>query len=95
MELQWLGFILANLIAQQTSHALEVTGARGGVDSSSGARPFRYEISSFSQSGPPWDLFVLSLLELQSVNLSDPLSYFAIAGTFTMIIDYYIANQNT
>ena len=68
------------LLSAYGSLAFEITGASGGTDPGSGELPSRYEISSFSQSGPPWDLFVLSLYEMQRTNQSDPLSYFQIAG---------------
>lgn len=61
--------------------AFKVTGALGGVNTTSGARPLRYEIHQFATSGPAFDLLVLSLLAFQAANQSNPLSYFQISGT--------------
>jgi hypothetical protein len=60
--------------------AFQVTGATGGVNLTTGARPFRHEINSFATSGAPYDLFILALRQLQSTNQSSPLSFFQIAG---------------
>lgn len=60
--------------------AIKVTGALGGIDPSTGARPLRYEIHEFVNSGPAFDLFILALSRFQAVNQSDPLSYFQISG---------------
>ena len=62
------------------SSAFEITGASEGINPVSGTLPSRFEISSLSQSGAAWDLFILSLYEIQRSNQSDPLSYFQIAG---------------
>ena len=70
----------ALLLSTGASLAFEITGALGGINPGSGTLPSRFEISSFSQSGPAWDLFILSLYEIQRSNQSDPLSYFQIAG---------------
>lgn len=64
----------------QLALALEVTGAQGGLDPSTGARPLRIEISDFSKSGPAFDLFVLAMDRFQAVDQYDPLSYFQISG---------------
>lgn len=74
-----VAFVL--LLSLTTVLAFEITGATGGIDPTTGARPSRYEISRFSQSGPAWSLFVLALYEIQRVNQWDPMSYFSIAGT--------------
>ncbi|RMZ79372.1 hypothetical protein DV738_g3367, partial [Chaetothyriales sp. CBS 135597] len=39
-----------------------------GSFSSEGPQPLRYEINTFSQSGPAWDLYVQALSELQARN---------------------------
>ena len=63
-----------------TIAAIKITGATGGVDLATGARPFRLEINTFATLGAPYDLFILALRQLQSTNQSNPLSYFQIAG---------------
>lgn len=69
------------LLTSTIAIAFEISGATGGIDATTGARPSRYEISQFSQSGPAWSLFILALYEIQRTNQWDPLSYFSIAGT--------------
>ncbi|KAH0831456.1 hypothetical protein FOPE_00555 [Fonsecaea pedrosoi] len=59
--------------------AVQITGALGGLNSTTGARPLRYEIHDFANSGPAFDLFILALKELQSVDQSEELSYFQIS----------------
>jgi tyrosinase len=60
--------------------AFQITGATGGVNSTTGARPLRYEIHDFANSGAPFDLLILSLIELQTADQADLLSYFQISG---------------
>lgn len=58
-----------------------ITGAADeGGDDYAHSYPTRREINEFSQSGPPFDLFILALQVLQARNQSEPLSYFQIAG---------------
>lgn len=64
----------------QAVSAFQITGATDGIDATTGARPFRYEINEFAQHGPAWDLFILALQRFQSTNETDPLSYFQVAG---------------
>lgn len=63
-------------------HAFQITGLSGGVNASTGVRPARQEIDAFSESGPAFDLYILALLQFESVEQSDPLSYYQIAGAF-------------
>ena len=60
--------------------AVAITGISAGVNSATGARPFRREINEFSGSGAAWDLFILSLAQFQQSDRSSLLSYFQIAG---------------
>jgi hypothetical protein len=60
--------------------AYAITGVSAGVNNVTGERPFRQEINVFAASGAAWDLYILSLRQLQQANQSDPLSYFQIAG---------------
>lgn len=61
------------------SWAIQVKGSTTGVGPGR-QRPFRQEITAFSQSGPAWDLYLLALQQLQNTPASDPLSYYSIAG---------------
>src|SRR5271169_6309743 len=60
--------------------AYAITGVSAGVNNVTGERPFRQEINVFAASGAAWDLYILSLRQLQQTNRNDPLSYFQIAG---------------
>ena len=80
----------ALLMVGSPANAIQVTGATGGINATTGARPFRYDIDDLSKSGAAWDLFVLSLDHIQQLNQSDPLSYFQIAGKlFTAFLVAY------
>jgi hypothetical protein len=81
----WLSLLLC---VAQFSSAVQVTGATGGINSSTGERPSRQEISTFSQSGAAWNVFILSLFELQRDSESDPMSYFRIAGMSLTLAGY-------
>lgn len=72
-------FVLFAFVTESTT-AFKITGATGGVDPSTGARPFRQEINTFATSGAPYDLFILALRQLQSTDQTQPLSFFQIAG---------------
>ena len=67
------------------SRAFAITGVSAGVNSTTGERPFRQEINAFTGSGPPWDLFILSLLEMQQTPQNNSLSYFQISGKITEV----------
>lgn len=60
--------------------AFAITGISAGVNTATGERPFRQEINAFAGSGAAWDLFILSLRQLQHTNQNDSLSYFQISG---------------
>jgi hypothetical protein len=74
--------ILCTLLALFRFRAIAyaITGVSAGVNNVTGERPFRQEINAFATSGAAWDLYILSLRQLQQTNQSDPLSYFQIAG---------------
>lgn len=78
-QLSFVSFVLLLLLLLDLAPAFQITGALGGIESS-GARPFRSEIHVFQHSGAPFDLFILALKQLQSLDQSNPLSYFQIAG---------------
>ncbi|KAK3381535.1 hypothetical protein B0H63DRAFT_207757 [Podospora didyma] len=60
---------------------IPVVGVKTGIDANSGQRPARQNINSlWARGGPQWDLYILALSELQAVDETDELSYFALAG---------------
>ncbi|KAL9630868.1 MAG: hypothetical protein Q9164_006201 [Protoblastenia rupestris] len=63
-----------------TSHSIAINGATGGVDPSTGQRPFRQEFSTFATSGPAFDLYILSLQQFQQDDQPELLSYFQVSG---------------
>lgn len=65
--------------------AVQITGARGGHDASTGARPFRLEMGDFAASGPGFDLYIQALNQMQATDQSDPFSYFQIAGMVSSV----------
>ena len=60
--------------------AVAITGPQGGVNTVSGRRPSRQEISTFENSGPAFDLYILSLQQFQLQNQSALLSYYQVGG---------------
>ena len=72
-------YVLFLLFDFLTASSFPITGATGGLGPN-GERPLRYEINDFEKSGPAFDLFILALRDFQSLDQSDPLSYFQIAG---------------
>jgi hypothetical protein len=76
----WTAALLVFFVSQSIVGAIIVTGAIGGNNVTTGARAFRREINDFVQSGPAWDLYVLSLQSMQNSSQSNPLSYYQIAG---------------
>jgi len=57
-----------------------ITGVQGGVSQVTGQRPFRQAFSTFKNSGPAFDLYILSLQQLQQENQTALLSYYQVAG---------------
>ncbi|KAL9011383.1 MAG: hypothetical protein Q9173_003767 [Seirophora scorigena] len=72
------GLIVVALVV--IADAIAVSGVQAGVDFTTGRRPFRQEFSTFRNSGPAFDLYILALQKFQQRRQSDPLSYFGIAG---------------
>lgn len=62
------------------AHTYAITGVEGSVDQVTGQRPSRQEFSIFRNSGPAFDLYILSLQQLQQQNQSALLSYYQVAG---------------
>lgn len=74
-------FVTLCLASFASSYA--ITGVAGGVNTITGQRPFRQEFSKFKDSGPAFDLYILSLQQLQQQNQSALLSYYQVAGMFS------------
>lgn len=62
------------------SDGVAITGSTGGVNTATGQRPFRQEFSSFSASGPAFDLFIQSLKQFQAQDQSALLSFYQVSG---------------
>ncbi|KAI9812447.1 MAG: hypothetical protein M1827_004678 [Pycnora praestabilis] len=60
--------------------SIAITGASGGINQTTGKRPFREEFNNFQNSGPAFDLYILALQYIQTRNQSHTLSYYQIAG---------------
>ena len=75
--------LISYLLLLPASLAFKVTGATGGHNLTTGARPYRVDINDFAQSGPPFDLYIQALNQLQKTDQADPQSYFQIAGEQT------------
>ena len=67
------------------ANAIAITGSQGGVNTDTGQRPFRQEFSTFKNSGPVFDLYILSLQQFQQQNQSAPLSYYQVAGSVPLL----------
>ena len=74
-------FITLGLVSFVSSYA--ITSILGGVNTITGQRPFRQEFSTFKNSGPPFDLYILSLQKLQQHNQSALLSFYQVAGMYS------------
>ena len=68
------------------ANAVAITGSQGGVNSVTGQRPFRQDISTFKNSGPAFDLYILSLQQFQQQNQSALLSYYQVAGNVPLLV---------
>lgn len=79
MRLKLVAFSLT-VALPSISLAFVVTGATTGLNTTDGSRPLRYDIEDFYDSGPAWDLYLLSLRSIQHLNQSELTSYFQISG---------------
>ena len=68
------------------ANAVAITGPQGGVNNVTGQRPFRQDISTFKDSGPAFDLYILSLQQFQQQNQSALLSYYQVAGNVRLLV---------
>lgn len=57
-----------------------IIGPRDGVNQVTGERPIRQDLSTFKNSGPTFDLYILSLEQFQQQDQSTLLSYYQVAG---------------
>ena len=87
-------FVLAVLIVVETISALVITGATGGLSTTDGSRPYRYDIDLFYNSGPAWDLYILSLSSIQNLSQSELTSFFSIAGMQSASMYSVTSNSN-
>ena len=70
--------ILGTLEFTIASYAIK--GCQGGVNSTTGQRPFRQEFSSFQASGAAFDLYIQALQQLIQKNQLEQLSFYQVAG---------------
>ena len=75
----FVSFFLTLCLATLTN-SYGITGVCDGVNTATGQRPFRQEFSMFKDSGPVFDLYILSLQQFQQRNQSALLSYYRVAG---------------
>jgi tyrosinase len=70
-----------------------VSGVAGGVYPN-GSRPFRHEISTFQNSGPAFDLFVLAFRAFELVEQSNVQSYYQVAGKpfYRSLVNHRVTN---
>lgn len=76
-----IGVCLASL-----ANAVAITGSLEGVNNVTGQRPFRQDISTFKNSGPAFDLYILSLQKFQQQNQSVLLSFYQVAGSVLLLV---------
>jgi hypothetical protein len=63
------------------SAAFVVTGATGGVDSRTSARPFRQDILKLQRAGgAAWDLYLQALQKFQQLDQGNALSWYQFNG---------------
>ena len=66
------------------AQAFAVTGATGGINARTGARPLRQDILKMQRTGgAAWDLYLQALQKFQAMDQQDALSWFQINGEFS------------
>jgi len=78
--------LVAFLVAGSTNAVFVLTGVHAGVNNETGQRPFRQDIQNFKNSGPAWDLFLLSLQRFQLSKQNDTTSWYQISGKDSVLI---------
>lgn len=68
-------------------NTIAIKGSPGGVDFLTGERPLRQEFSVFKDSGPAFDLYILSFRQFMQQNQSSLLSYYGVAGKSIIFTD--------
>ena len=72
--------ILTLILSTTVTAVYVINGTQGGVNPTTGERPFRLEIGRLQASGPAWDLYILALQRLQATSQPQLLSYYQVAG---------------
>ena len=78
---------LGTLWLAATCESYAITGPTGGVNTNTGQRPFRQEISTFQTSGAAWDLYILAFQQFTQTAQSQQLSYYQVAGVYILKVD--------
>jgi tyrosinase len=77
--------LVSVLALSKSISAYGITGISGGVNADTGERPSRLDLRTLQSAGPAFDLFIQALSQWQSDDQSDILSYYEIAGQFSII----------
>lgn len=78
--------IAISICLASLARAVAITGPQGGVNTPTGQRPFRQDFSTFKNSGPAFDLYILSLQQFQQQNQSALLSYYQVGGNAPLVL---------
>ena len=73
-------FHILMMVSSVVEASVAITGATGGIDGLSGQRPMRQDFSTFQNSGPAFDLYILSFKEFLEQDQAELLSYYQVAG---------------
>lgn len=66
-----------------------VSGATGGVNPKTGARPFRQDLNRMQRAGGPvWDLYLQALQKFQDADQNEALSWFQFNGLCTCFVQF-------
>ena len=76
-------FVLVIFLSTVSTQAVVVLPVSGGVNQKTGERPARQEIIKFSNSGPQWDLYILTLQAIQEASQEEQLSWYQVAGEWS------------
>lgn len=68
------------VLSAAAANSYAITGPTGGVNTNTGERPFRQEISNLQNSGPAWDLYILAFQKFTQTDQAQQLSYYQVAG---------------
>jgi len=76
-------FYCLTMAASAVEASVAIIGAQGGVNIYSGQRPMRQEFSMFKDSGPAFDLYILSFQRFVEQDQTELLSYYLVAGNLS------------